>query len=346
MKFQFITAIPLDVKRGSGCFVGIQTLAQGLRTLGCEVELITPKLHFPVFTIERILFNEQLRLKRFDVHTTIGFDLDGYALSGNNRRSHIAAIKGVLGDAVRFESGVTRATLAFQAHFEKVHARRADRVITVSNYCAERLEELYGVRNAIVIPELIDLDAWRDLFAANPALPLDGKFIVLCVCRFYPRKRVDMLLRAAAILRERIPGLNVRIVGRGPDEHLLHEMWTDLRLEQVVTWVGNATRTQLAREYNQADVFCLPSVQEGFGIVFLEAMAAGKPIVAVRAAAVPEVVQHGLLVPPKNVEALAEAIQLLYSDSDLRARLGARGKQHVENYAMTAVAAQFLKAVT
>ncbi len=54
--------------------------------------------------------------------------------------------------------------MALQARLEAIHARRADLVITVSRYCAQRLEELYGVRNAVVVPELIDLDAWRDRF--------------------------------------------------------------------------------------------------------------------------------------------------------------------------------------
>ena len=87
-------------------------------------------------------------------------------------------------------------------------------------------------------------------------------------------------------------------------------------------WIGDVTQRQLAAEYQQADIFCLPSVQEGFGIVFLEAMAAGKPIVAARSAAVPEVVQHGCLVEPDNAEALAAAIETLYFDAELRMRLG------------------------
>ncbi len=68
--------------------------------------------------------------------------------------------------------------------------RRAALVITVSRYCAERLEELYGAKNAVVVPELIELDAWRQLFRASSVAD-SGKFTVLSVCRFYPRKRLE-----------------------------------------------------------------------------------------------------------------------------------------------------------
>ena len=103
---------------------------------------------------------------------------------------------------------------------------------------------------------------------------------------------------------------------------------------------------ELASEYNRADVFCLPSVQEGFGIVFLETMAAGKPIVAVHAAAVPEVVRNGVLVEPDNPEALANALILLNRDPDLRQWLGAAGSRAVEEFDMRLVAKQFLSEVT
>src|SRR5437763_1562746 len=149
-----MTAIPQDVTRGSGCFVAIRTLAEGLRSLGLEVDMVTPKLHLPVFTMERTFFNEHLTPGAFTGDVTVGFDLDGYRLAGANTSRHIAAIKGVLGDAVRFERGFTRLSMSFQAKLEKLHARRADRVITISRYCAERLEDLYGVRDAIMVPEL------------------------------------------------------------------------------------------------------------------------------------------------------------------------------------------------
>jgi Glycosyltransferase Family 4 len=177
---QFITAIPWDVCKGSGCYVGTYKLMEALRGSGIRVDVVRPRIITPIYTATRLLFNESLRWRRFSSAATIGIDADGYAISRRrNAPPHIACIKGVLGDAVRFEVGATRATLAFQARFERRHARRADLVITVSRYCAERLEELYGVKDAIVVPELIDLNAWRDLFNANPATTTPGKFTML-----------------------------------------------------------------------------------------------------------------------------------------------------------------------
>jgi glycosyltransferase involved in cell wall biosynthesis len=112
-----------------------------------------------------------------------------------------------------------------------------------------------------------------------------------------------------------------------------------------VRWLGDLSQSELAAEYQRADVFCLPSVQEGFGIVFLEAMAAGKPIVAARAAAVPEVVTQGLLVEPESGEALAEAIHRLYREPELRALLASQGNHIVERCDAPEVARLFLEEI-
>ena len=343
---QFITAVPWNVHRGSGCYVGTRILVEALRQCGIAIELVTPRIVTPIYTATRVLFNESLRWRHFAGDATIGIDADGYTVAGKaGRLPHIACIKGVLADAVPFERGFTRASMAFQARLEAEHARRADRVITVSQYCARRLEEFYGVTNAVVVPELIDLGGWRHLFAANPASSDPRKFTVLCVCRFYPRKRLNVLLQATALLRHRIPQLEIRIVGRGPEYQGLRQLSSELRIEQTVHWLGDLSLNHLAAEYNRSDIFCLPSVQEGFGIVFLEAMAAGKPIVAACAAAVPEVVRNGILVPPEDPNAFAEAILSLYRDSDLRESLMAAGLRDVEQFEMHRVAGFFLREV-
>jgi len=343
---RFVTAVPLDVHRGGGCYVGTRTLVEALRRLGLNVVMVTPRITTPVYAVTRVLFNETLRWRQFDGDAMIGIDADGYAIAGRrDSPPHVACIKGVLGDAVPFETGATRLSMSLQARLEAKHARRAALVVTVSRYCAERLEELYGVRRAAVVPELIDLDTWRHVFRTSPAEAASGKFTVLSVCRFYPRKRLEVLLRAATLLRGTIPELEIRIVGNGPEFRRLHRICVELRLQPIVRWLGNLSLTRLAAEYNRAQVFCLPSVQEGFGIVFLEAMAAGKPIVAARAAAIPEVVHDGILVEPDNPEALAEGLVRLYRDPDLCRRLGSAGLQQVEQFEMHRVAMRFLTEV-
>jgi glycosyltransferase involved in cell wall biosynthesis len=156
---------------------------------------------------------------------------------------------------------------------------------------------------------------------------------------------VDLILRAAAQAQHRIPGLQIRIVGQGPEVGKLRRICRDHHLEKVVRWVGDVTRSQLAAEYCRANVFCMPSVQEGFGIVFLEAMAAGKPVLAARAAAAPEVVPHGVLVERDNVRAIAEGLEALYTDTSMRRRMCAEGLEIVKQYDAPRVTQLFLSEI-
>ena len=345
IRIRFITSTPLNVEQGSGTFVGITCLGDALRLLGADVELVTPTWRLPIYTAQRLVFNWTLgaRLTN-DCDITVGFDMDGYRIGREQVGIHVAALKGVIADEMRFERGLTRATMQVQAACERRHVQRADAVVTTSRYSAGRIRELYGLRDEPrIVPELIDLKAWEAVLAANPAPEAEDKFRVLCVCRFYPRKRLDVLLRAAAMLRSRIPTLELRMVGGGPDESKLRVLVCDLDLEDTVVWVGSVSRAELAREYNGCHIFCLPSVQEGFGLVFLEAMASGKPIVAARAAAVPEVVKHGILVEPENAAALAEGIEQLYGSPELRGELAVKGREHVKAFDAPVLAGTFLR---
>jgi len=170
---------------------------------------------------------------------------------------------------------------------------------------------------------------------------------VLSVGRMYPRKRFGDLLRAAALLRERIPGVAVRVVGKGPEWRRVRALREALGLGETVTLLGEVSRSRLAVEYASADCFCLPSVQEGFGIVFAEAMAAGLAVVACRAAAVPEVVidrRTGLLVNPGSPEELAMALETLLTNHGLRKDLGAAGRDRVTRFTRDRIAARFVEA--
>jgi glycosyltransferase involved in cell wall biosynthesis len=146
-------------------------------------------------------------------------------------------------------------------------------------------------------------------------------------------------LRAAAVLR---------VVGDGPGLSRLRRLARRLALAERVEFLGHVPLARLAAEYARASLFCLPSRQEGFGIVFLEAMAAGLPIVAARAAAVEELLGDGesaVLVPPGDEAALAAALDALLGDAPLRQRLGAAGRRRVERYDAPIVARRFLEAI-
>ena len=342
MRIRFLTSTPLDIRRGSGTYVGMQVLARALESLGHTVAFETPRWRTPIYTLDRLLFNARLRPSaEFDL--TVGFDMDGYRIAAVP--GHVAALKGVIADEVRFERGVARVTMAIQAARERIHVRRAARVLVTSAYSAARARELYGLdRLPAVGPAPIGLAEWRRLRAIYPAD--SPRFTVLFVGRLYLRKRVDVLLRAAARLRPRIRRLEVRLVGDGPCARALHGLARELHLEETATWLGDISRSSLAGEYNRAHVFCLPSVQEGFGIVLLEAMAAGKPVVASRSSAIPEVLPHGTLVEPESPEALAAGILDLYESGERRAALAETGLCWVEQFDAARVARRFLEAAT
>ena len=279
----------------------------------------------------------------------LGVDLDGFMWARRRALPFVASLKGIIADELRNERGWVRILLSMQARWERRNVARADLVVVTSRYSAEVAQREYGApaERLAVVPEPIDLEVWDDQFWRAPRRPGHGP-VVLSVARMYPRKRLADLLHAAALLRTRVEGVQVRIVGRGPEWDALSRLHAELGLGDTVVLLGDLTRERLAEEYVNASVFCLPSVQEGFGIVFLEAMAAELPVVACRVAAVPEVVLHdatGLLVPPRDPDALAETIERLIREPALARRLGQEGRRRSLGFSPRAVAERFLAAV-
>jgi len=276
-------------------------------------------------------------------------DLDGFLWARARSLPFVVSLKGVIADELKNESGLTRALLSIQARWERVNARHADVVIAPSRYSADVARREYGLAAEMiaVVPEPIEVERWTSLFAAATPRPRGGPTI-LCVARMYPRKRIGDLLEAGARLRSRIPGARIRIVGKGPKWDDAVRLHAKLGLGETVTLLGDVSQERLAEEYVSADIFCLPSVQESFGIVFLEAMAAGLPVVACRAAAIPEVVEDGvtgLLAPPRDPASLAGALEALAADPERARTMGEAGRRAVTAYVPERVAARFLEAV-
>jgi glycosyltransferase involved in cell wall biosynthesis len=341
----FLTSTPTTVAEGSGTWVGISALRNAVMALGHEVSLMS-RTATGEATLSRILFNVRARsrLRRMRADVLVGFDLDGVFVP-SGAFFHVAAIKGVLADEAHYERGASRVELAMLARLEARHVRRSDRVITTSVYSSERITKFYGVKpeNIFVVPELIDLDSWQRGLDNAPFI--DGPPRILCVAHLYPRKGVETLLRAFLRARRRAV---LRIVGVGPERRRLEHLAHDLGIADRVHFLGYLTLRELAAEYRCAAIFALPTAQEGFGIVFLEAMASSLPVVAGRAAAVPEVVAEGvtaLLVNPDDEAALADSLVELLDDPAKRLAMGCAGRARVRQYDATVVARQFLEAV-
>jgi glycosyltransferase involved in cell wall biosynthesis len=279
----------------------------------------------------------------------VGFDLDGFLWARRRALPFVASLKGIVADELRNERGWVRVLLGVQARWERTNTRRADLVVVTSRYQADVAGRVYGVpaSRLAIVPEPIDLPRWLGDFERAPRRSRSGP-TVLSVARMYPRKRLGDLLHAAVELRARVPGAQVRIVGNGPEREMLDRLHRELSLGDAAVLLGDVSRATLAEEYVNADCFCMPSVQEGFGIVFLEAMAAGLPVVACHAAAIPEVVldgRTGVLVPPRTPPALAAALVDLLADPERRRALGDEGRRRVAEFTPERVARRFLDAV-
>ena len=193
-----------------------------------------------------------------------------------------------------------------------------------------------------IIPNGIDVDH----FAGN-AVPWpqyqDGKTNILFVGRLEKRKGFKYLLEAYSRLQWDFSNIRLLVVGPGNLDKDSHRVLGARNLQDVV-FVGGVSYDELPRYYASADIFCSPATgSESFGIVLLEAMAAGKPVVVSDIEGYMGIVsdgQQGLLSRRKDSEALAEALKRLVRDPELGRRMGAAGRETVEQYRWEVVARQ------
>lgn len=336
--------------RGSGSAVAIAGLADGLRSLGHRVVIMRPRIRLGSTDLTRLAANIgfRVRSRQHQPDLIVGFDFDGCFL----RRSdapYVVALKGVAADELRYERGWNRLRFHLLSRLERLNARQADRVIVTSEHSRRVATRAYGLvdRSVSVVPEGIDVEGWAGF--ARRRREADSGPSVVSVARQYRRKNTASLIRAMVRVRRSVPDARLTVVGGGPELKRLRRLARSLGLEGPVTLPGPAANVAEIRGHlARADVFCLPSRQEGFGIVYLEAMAAGLPIVAADCGAVPETAPDGevsILVAPDDVDGLAEALVRLLTDESLRNRLAAAGRERWRRFAWPRVARRFLAEV-
>jgi len=281
-------------------------------------------------------FLDLSRQRRFDiVHDNQGLGL-GLLLMKNAGTPLVATIHHPLSidarNAVAQARGPiekARRLVYYPVFMQELVSRHLDRIITVSEASANMVELAFGVprRQMRVIHNGIDAETFRPLSTTK-----DPNNVIYVGDSEDRTKGAAYLLQAFRLLRDTTP-YHLTFVDRPQQElKLAPRLVGRYGLSARVRFTGRVDTAQLVRHYNRAEMLACPSLYEGFGLPAGEAMACGLPVAATTGGALPEVVQDGvtgILVSPGDAPALAEAIQTLMGDADLRRRMGQAGRERV-----------------
>ena len=223
----------------------------------------------------------------------------------------------VLGKIYKIPVVVSEHWSAFPRHalrkFDVLKARfamnKARIILPVSQNLKEAIES-YGIRNRFrVVPNVVNTEIFYPSLNKNKS---DKKKILL-VALLSPIKGIPYLLQALAQLKERRQDFTLDIVGDGPNRQEYEKLTEKLELDEMVKFHGLKTKEDVAEFMRRCDFFVQPSLFETFGVIYIEAMACGKPIVATQLPVLQEKISkdRGILVPPENSNALAEAIDYM-----------------------------------
>jgi D-inositol-3-phosphate glycosyltransferase len=249
---------------------------------------------------------------------------------------------------VKNRARVTERETPLRIQVEQRLARQADRIVCASQHEKHLLARLYDADpdRIAVVPCGVDLDLFRpqDKEAARRALGYRDERIILFVGRIEPLKGIDILINAVAQLGDE-SDFHVLIVGgdRRSRQQVSHlqELASNLGIGERVCFLGAVDHEQLPLYYNAADVCVVPSYYESFGLVALEAMACGTPVVASRVGGLTGTVRDGetgYLISWRCPEPFAERLELLLGNEALRRRFGEAAREVVERYRWANVA--------
>ncbi len=250
-------------------------------------------------------------------------------------------MKADLAQAKHLWSKLRRTTFYSFLVMQHIVATRMDRVITVSSVSAEDTIRVFRLPREKVrtVPNGIDTGVFRN----SNHVPKEPNSIVMVANTEDRKKGVVFLLKALELLRHEVDA-TLNIVDRhGDHTRYAPRLVSEHGLEDRVNFTGRLTVDQLVKRYSRSEIAVTASVYEGFGLPCAEAMSCGTPVIATRAGALPEIVGNdgaGILVPPADPPALAEAIKRLLADDSLRVKMGATARKRIEESFSWEVAAR------
>lgn len=209
----------------------------------------------------------------------------------------------------------------------------ADLVLAISEFTKEQVAKHAGIAAEKIRIFPCALDPFWEIPAPGPTG--DGPLVMLSVTRMNKEdgyKGIDNVIKSLPAIVEEVGPVEYRIVGGGDDVARLRELAVELGVERYVSFLGELSNEELRDQYQGCSLFVMPSSREGFGIVFLEAMAYGKPVIGGNHGGTPSVVndgETGLLVESSDVDGIARAITSLLSDAGMREKFGRAGRQRL-----------------
>ena len=237
-------------------------------------------------------------------------------------------------------------TMRFYAWLDKRILRNFDMIVGVSNEIRDELKKHVSHEKIMKVGNGIDIQKYKkpvDKKEAKRVLHVDDKQVIGFVGRLSPEKGIGYLLRAVSSLINEGQNVCVMIVGDGEQIGVLREEARALKMEDRVIFTGNRSDTPML--YGAMDVFVLPSLQEAFPMVILEAMACGVPVVATRVGDVAEIFEpntSGLLVEAGDVTTLQNAIKEVLTDKNAAARMSEAARTRTEQrFSSVAMAKQY-----
>jgi len=222
----------------------------------------------------------------------------------------------------------------------KLVLKEADAVISLTYDMKKKIMEVCN-REIFVIPNGIDLNIFEGLSKDE----LRKKFglnktqkTILYAGTLRPVKGLTYLIEAVKIINDK--NNRLLLVGYGEEREHLENLVKKLKIENIVTFVGEVSNKEVFEYMTASDVLVLPSLSEGFPNVILEAMASGLPIIATKVGGVPEIINNevnGFLIDPKNPQQICEKILLIFKDKKLREKISQNNKMEAKKYSWESV---------
>lgn len=217
--------------------------------------------------------------------------------------------------------------------------RNSTVVAAVSNYSLANSRKL-GAKNCVLIPNGVDT---QKFYPKNNEAPVKIPHLVT-TSTLIPRNGLDTLIKAFGLLLDSLKEANLTIAGEGPLEKRLKDLTKELGIESKVKFIATLPHEKVPELLHSADLFVRPSIAEGFGMSFIEAMASGVPVIACPIGGVVDFIENrqtGILVPPNDPQSLKKAMLNLLKDQKLYARIRTKALQLVrEKYSWDSIAAR------